>query len=136
LRTTQRIPPDPAEDEAVVVPGAADARPLRGQQRPEAGPLGVGQLRERRGGPAGGGAGVPLGSLAGAPRGVAAVGAGLVGAAPPRPAQAVRPARAALSQGQQEAAHLRHRERDQAGIRAPPFWAASPRLAARRVTAR
>ena len=31
----------------MVVPGPADAGPLRGQQRPEPGPLGVGQLHER-----------------------------------------------------------------------------------------
>jgi hypothetical protein len=43
---------------------------------------------------------------------------------------------AALGQGEQEAAHLRHREREQAGIGAPPFSAASSWLAARRVTAR
>ena len=73
--------------------------------------------------------------VARASRGVAAGGDRLVSPAPPRPAEPERPPLRGLAHGQHQPPHLRHRERDQAGIGAP-FSPRSSRRAARRRTTR
>jgi hypothetical protein len=64
-----------------------------------------------------------------APRGVAASGDCLVGPAPLRPREPEGPLLRGFAQGEDQPPHLRHRERDQAGVGAP-FFARSSRCAA------
>ena len=118
---------------------------LRREEWLELHPLGLGERGVLGHGRKGRGERGSVRSLENPPRGMAAIGDGLMHPAPHRPAEAVGAALTTVGQCQDEAANLRHGEGNQVGTRtsggngglsAPLFLAASSRSAARRVTTR
>ena len=112
--------PQDADEHGPVVVGRPPRHGLlRWQHRRDTLPLGVGQPhldRARRWCGAGGWWGRPAER---APRGVAAGSDRLVGPSPSGPTEPERPLLRGLAHGQDQPVHLRHRERDQAGVGAP-----------------
>jgi hypothetical protein len=122
-------PEDAGEDGPMVMARSSGRGLLGREQRLNPAPLGVGQLHLGgcgRRSSAGGRCGR---SAERVPRGMTARGNRLMGSAPARPREPEGPLRRGVAQGQDQPAHLRHRERDQARI-GPPFssrsscWAA------------
>ena len=122
-------PQDAAEHGAVVVARSAFRRLLRWESGRNAEPLGGAESGIGRRGRRGSAGGRPGRSPIRPPRGGAAGGDRLVGPPPPRPVDPERPALRGVAHREHQPAHLRHRERDQAGNGTPLVPRSSARAA-------